>query len=230
MSDVPLDTLAIWDESSLMKRLLGKAALKEKLLKLFVQDFPTRLEQLQQALDAGDLVRVASASHALKGMSGNISGLRLQALTGRIEAAAKEGDAQTVAAISPDLTSMAQELLSALQTDLQGDGDGATSSVGGQAPPAPEKAKVSLMEFRDTLTELQGKLSRGEFVDPSGIPLLSTCGRQAVCLVSEAGEQVLEANLVNQTNELCRMIESCDFQPAISVVDGMMQLVAGERG
>ena len=87
-----------------------------------------------------------------------------------------------------------------------------------------------MADLRDTLTELQGKLERGEFIDLNGIPLLSTCGQQAVSLVSDAGEQVLEANLVKQTNELCQMIERFDFQPAISVVNGMMQLVSGESG
>lgn len=182
MSDEPLEALAVWDQPSLMKRLMGKATLKEKLVKLFVQDFPMRQDQLQQALAAGELEPIACAAHALKGMAGNISGLRLQALTAQIETAAKSDDADTVKALAPQLAGLGQELMQALEADING----------GTAPASPakpaNKAQVKVDDFKDTLAELQGKLERGEFIDLNGIPLLSTCGQQAVSLVSDAGE------------------------------------------
>lgn len=224
MSDEPLEALAVWDQPSLMKRLMGKATLKDKLVKLFVQDYPVRQKQLEEALAAGDLEPIASAAHALKGMAGNISGLRLQALSSSIETAAKAGDADTINALAPQLPGLGQELMQALEADMNGGAVPATPAASG------DKVQVKVDELTDTLNQLQGKLARGEFIDLNGIPLLATCSQKPVSLVSEAGEQVLEANLVKQASELCQMIERFDFQPAISVVDGMLQLVAGERG
>lgn len=230
MQDEPFDSFPVWDQASLMKRLMGKAALKEKLIKLYLQDYPNREAQLAAALAEGELESIAHTSHALKGMSGNISGMRLYALTARIEAAARVEDSAKIGELAPFLSEFGQQLTQQLEADLDGQAVPETSSDSATAGASPTGTRVSATSFRDTLSQLQGRLERGEFIDPHGIPLLTLCSQQGVTLVTDAGETLLEANLIQQTNELCDLIERFDFQPALSVVVSMMQLVSGESG
>jgi HPt (histidine-containing phosphotransfer) domain-containing protein len=223
MSDQCLEDMAIWDQSSLMRRLAGKAALKDRLTKLFVQDFPIRQAQLIEALESGDMARIAAASHALKGMAGNISALRYQALSAKIEAAAKSEDGETIKVLASLVADNGAALLDLIHRDISGE-------PGGQGSEAAGGVRVEAAKLREALAQLHGKLERGECVDSSLLSLLSSCSQQGVTLVSDSGEHALEANLASQATQLCSLIERFDFEPALMVVGDMMRIVSERDG
>lgn len=76
----------------------GEPDLVEEVLGLFLDDAPPRVEELVNAVAAGDAGQAARAAHALKGAAGNIGAGRVQAAAHRIEAAAKGGDLEEAAA------------------------------------------------------------------------------------------------------------------------------------
>ena len=58
------------------------------MLEKFVELMPLEIEDIQTALNAGDMKMVAYHAHKLKGMSANISALRIFKVAGSIEVAA----------------------------------------------------------------------------------------------------------------------------------------------
>ena len=71
--------------SELLERVDHDRELMRDLLEIFKEEFPQRLEELREAANCTDLKRVASASHALKGMMANLSANRAATLAGRLE-------------------------------------------------------------------------------------------------------------------------------------------------
>ncbi len=102
--------LAVWDKESVLKRILGKHDLLKTLIGVFFNETPTRLNDLQQAIDNGDNEQVQYLAHTLKGVAANLSGLCLQKQAALIEAAAKKGNMDLVAELMPELLQANKEL------------------------------------------------------------------------------------------------------------------------
>jgi CheY-like chemotaxis protein len=77
----------------------------------FLQHMPGRLEEMQQALAAGDAPRLNRAAHSLKGMAGNFCAEPLTTLARRLEQAARDNELAEapglVAAIHAELPRLA---------------------------------------------------------------------------------------------------------------------------
>jgi PAS domain S-box-containing protein len=71
--------------SELLERVDNDRELMRDLLEIFKEEFPLRLEELREAVNCTDLKRVASASHALKGMMANLAANRAATLAGELE-------------------------------------------------------------------------------------------------------------------------------------------------
>ena len=84
-------------------RCMGKPALVRDLLQMFDEAMDERAVELCQHLAAGRIDRVASAAHSLKGMSANVSAVRIQGVAGRLETAARAGNAAQCTQIEPQL-------------------------------------------------------------------------------------------------------------------------------
>ena len=71
------------------------------LIKLFLEDAPTHIHQLEVAAAANDLPGLVSPAHTLKSSSANLGALALSAVAKRIELAARTGSLQrpTVAVV-----------------------------------------------------------------------------------------------------------------------------------
>lgn len=87
-----------WNKQPVHQPLDVEAALKrfgdkglKTLLRLFLDDVPTRLDNIEQALEAGNLVELANLSHGLMGASATIQARRLKTLSGELEIAARSG-------------------------------------------------------------------------------------------------------------------------------------------
>ena len=72
-----------------LERMMGSEALLERLLGKFLED--RNYPALRSALEAGDLEGAAAASHALKGVCGNLSMAVLYDLFTRQVAALRQG-------------------------------------------------------------------------------------------------------------------------------------------
>ena len=78
------------DVAEALERMMGSEALLERLLGKFLED--RNFQALQDALERGDSEGAVSASHALKGVCGNLSMTRLhQCFTDQV-AALRRGD------------------------------------------------------------------------------------------------------------------------------------------
>lgn len=78
------------DLKELFERCLGNENLACRLLLKFVSD--TNYDALCEALKANDVERAIAAAHALKGMCGNLSMKRLQALFETVLALLRKND------------------------------------------------------------------------------------------------------------------------------------------
>ena len=61
------------DITAAMERLGGHDALLSQLLSLFAHDFETSLQQIQDAIHSGELLRAADLVHKIRGAAGNLS-------------------------------------------------------------------------------------------------------------------------------------------------------------
>jgi CheY-like chemotaxis protein len=87
-----------------------------ELIELFLKDAQPRLQQMEAAASAGDLPKLAAATHTLKGSASNLGARRLAALCAALEKQSKAGDAgqfsQTLAEVIAEFTTV-RELLNA---------------------------------------------------------------------------------------------------------------------
>jgi len=66
--------------------------LVEELIELFVAGVPPQLEALRKAVEAGDGATIARTAHNLKGSSGNMGAVRMQAIGAQLEEAGGSGE------------------------------------------------------------------------------------------------------------------------------------------
>lgn len=91
-----------FDRAALLDRVGGDAALVDEILQIFVADCPARLKDVDEALAAGSAARLASAAHAIKGASMNLSAHRVAGAAEALESAGRAGkldDAGTMVAV-----------------------------------------------------------------------------------------------------------------------------------
>jgi len=91
-----------FDRDALLERVGGDAALMEEILQVFVADCPARLRDVDDAFAAGSAERLASAAHAIKGASLNLSAHRAAGAAEALESAGRAGkldDCATLVAV-----------------------------------------------------------------------------------------------------------------------------------
>lgn len=80
-----------FDRGALLDRVGGDAALVDEILQIFVADCPVRLKDVDEAFAAGSAERLASAAHAIKGASMNVSAHRVAGAAAALESAGRAG-------------------------------------------------------------------------------------------------------------------------------------------
>ena len=75
-----------FDRGELMERVDDDLELLERMLELFVRDYPGLLETIRRSIASGDAPKLKNAAHTLKGMLGNLSAHRGFQLAQEIEA------------------------------------------------------------------------------------------------------------------------------------------------
>lgn len=84
---------ACWDESSALKRLDDDNDLLAEMIDLFLEEAPVQLAEMDSALSRTDLLELADAAHAIKGMAGHFCAERIISLAVKLEYAARKASA-----------------------------------------------------------------------------------------------------------------------------------------
>ncbi len=91
----------------------GGAFMRE-LIEVFLQDAPTRMEEIESGFAARDAATVSRAAHTIKGSAGNFGAKRLAAVSLRMEQLAKEETLEEARALLPDLKADFAQTVTAL--------------------------------------------------------------------------------------------------------------------
>jgi PAS domain S-box-containing protein len=80
----------VFDRISLLEKAGGNQSLCQELIQHFMELMPGMLNDLRKFLDSNSLSDLRFSAHAIKGMSGNMSALKIHSLSGQIEVAVDE--------------------------------------------------------------------------------------------------------------------------------------------
>jgi signal transduction histidine kinase/CheY-like chemotaxis protein/HPt (histidine-containing phosphotransfer) domain-containing protein len=105
----------IFDEDSLVRRLMGDRQLASAVLKGFIEDVPTQLNNLRQRLDEADAPGARSLAHTLKGASATVSAQSLQALALAMEQAGVAGRLDRCIELLPGVVAEFERFKNSLQ-------------------------------------------------------------------------------------------------------------------
>ncbi len=86
------DDIADLDASEALERFGGELELLEEIAQAFLADLPTRINDLQTAIDTCDSRALVQAGHSLMGSAGNLSAHWLYRQAQRLEQCGKRGD------------------------------------------------------------------------------------------------------------------------------------------
>ena len=104
----------IFDKAGLIERLLGDEELAKEVIAVFLDNVPSRFEELKDALDKGDANRLRGHAHALKGAAMTISAPALKATAHQMEHAAMSCDMEHAATIFPEMAAQFEILKNTL--------------------------------------------------------------------------------------------------------------------
>jgi HPt (histidine-containing phosphotransfer) domain-containing protein len=96
-SDQLTNEQVVFERQRLIDRCMGKLELAERLVKILSEGLPSDLLDLQSAMDSGDIAKVASLAHRMKGTAANMYAERLSNAAANLERAARSSDLQVVA-------------------------------------------------------------------------------------------------------------------------------------
>ena len=99
----------------------GGEKLLTQMVRLFLENSPTRMEQIRAGVRAGSVKDAERGSHSLKSSAANIGAVSLQNLAAAMERAAMEEDLAAVEDMLPELERAYGEARTALES-LQPDG------------------------------------------------------------------------------------------------------------
>jgi CheY-like chemotaxis protein/HPt (histidine-containing phosphotransfer) domain-containing protein len=100
-----------WDESLALKRLDGDHDLLTEMIDLFLEEAPVYVSELDAALSQADLLALADAAHAIKGMAGHFCAEKIISLAVNLEHAARNIADADFKLMSNDLTRATLDLV-----------------------------------------------------------------------------------------------------------------------
>ena len=114
-------TLEVWDRNDVLTRMGGKEESLHRLVKIFIDDLPKRIEELQQTLNGGGINNeiIQAQAHIIKGMSGNIGAKNLHQLATELEKFAQNLDMNKIQTLWPKFLEQYKMLSQRLQQELE---------------------------------------------------------------------------------------------------------------
>ena len=96
--------MEIFDVNALRERVQDNAELMGELVRIFIDDVPSRIGEMQRAFAIGDWAALERAAHTLKGSAGVMSGKRLTAAARELEELARSERRDRVADLLANVT------------------------------------------------------------------------------------------------------------------------------
>jgi PAS domain S-box-containing protein len=82
--------LDVWDREGALKRVMGKQKLLARLIDLFIDDIPEKMEALESSVKSNAHDDVKHYAHTIKGVAANINANKLRDASEQLEASTKE--------------------------------------------------------------------------------------------------------------------------------------------
>lgn len=109
-----IDEDSIWDVDEFAKRLKNKPERMQRLISVFLEDFPDKVNDILSAIDCQDEERIKTVAHSLKGSSANISAHSLNKTMSKIEKYLHDGQP-----LPEDVKDIIENQFAALNNSLQ---------------------------------------------------------------------------------------------------------------
>ncbi|HEX2958943.1 MAG TPA: PAS domain S-box protein [Chitinispirillaceae bacterium] len=106
---------SVWDKNVLIKRLMNDDDLVKDILSVFLKELPLYVNTLLEVVKNKELKATEHQAHTIKGASGNVCAIGIQAVAKELEMAAKMSDFDNIAALIPKLKNLVQITLSAME-------------------------------------------------------------------------------------------------------------------
>lgn len=107
---------AVADREIALRRLGGDEALLRTLVGFFLEDAPTLVDQLHEAIEAGDWGSVALKAHSLKGLSSTFEAIPFMQVAATMEAQASTADQNQLAETGQQLQMEFDRLIADLKS------------------------------------------------------------------------------------------------------------------
>jgi signal transduction histidine kinase/CheY-like chemotaxis protein/HPt (histidine-containing phosphotransfer) domain-containing protein len=99
----PENRLLIFDFDALKERLLGDQDAIQKIITLFMKDFPERLSVLRNSLNDKNITSAIFQAHSIKGACLNIGAITMGTIAQEMDRAGKEGSLEAIERLFPKL-------------------------------------------------------------------------------------------------------------------------------
>ena len=120
---MPIDPTII--DPAALKRLegWGGTKLSNEIVRLFLENGPSRIDQIRGAMDGEDLEVPERGAHSLKSSAANVGAQQLQEVASELESAASGGDLQRVRDLIPNLEQAFAQAAQELEVIVKEDGN-----------------------------------------------------------------------------------------------------------
>ena len=93
----------------------GGDKLASQMVRLFLKNSGTRMDQIRNGVDGGDLGEAERGAHSLKSSAANVGAEHLRAMATRLEGAALDGNQNDAKALLPELEAAFAEAMGELE-------------------------------------------------------------------------------------------------------------------
>lgn len=196
----------IWDKPSALQRMMNDEDLLMQLLEAFIEEVPVRTAALQTAAETGDDDALIHNAHAVKGVAGNLSAMRLHKLAAEMEREARTGNISQAVSLLPALLKAHKLSIEIFQQETA------------QAAGNEQTTRLDHAQLADMLLDLNTKLRGGEYIDPSSInPLLNAQVDESLqLLLKQLTAQVSRFEADEATVTLEKVAEVLDIELNLS--------------
>jgi len=98
-----------------LDRLSGDRELMVSLFELYQSDAPTKIQEIEIAMTAGDFFRVERLAHSVKGASATVGAAQVLVLAADLEKAAKAHDSNRMQALFVELRVACEQAMTAMK-------------------------------------------------------------------------------------------------------------------
>jgi len=202
------DDNLVWDETSVLKRVMDNQTLLQTLIKLFIDGVPQKIMDLKKAADINDIDQVKHLSHTIKGIAANLSGTRLQNQTKKLELAAINKETSLFPSLIVEIEKEFNALFSKLDEYLR------VKSNSSKNEPT-KQPKISQEKLKTIVTKLLERLQQNDYIDPQDIKSIVT--------------DIENPQLIKNLSLLEKQISQFETNNAIKTIEKIMKDLNMER-